>query len=336
MRKIADLAAILAHHRVKLETVLILCDENTAEIAGNAVISALREAEAVTCRYFVVNSDDRNVRDVMQAIRKQRPGLVIGVGGGKVLDVAKLAAARTATMFISIPTTLSNDGIASPVAVIKDRQNIPVSHITLPPFGVIIDIDIVKRAPRRHLIAGVGDLISNLSAVFDARLAHEKQGEKISTHALELAGSGGKHLLDLPESAVEDPAFLRELAHGLIRSGFAMCLCGTSRPASGSEHKISHSIDHLFPSSNGLHGEQAGIATLFTMALQHNERLESVRAFYEKIGFPGKLDYLNLSRADFVRAVLNATRIRPDRFTVLEHKRPARREIEAIIAELSL
>lgn len=334
--KTADLTAVLARHRVKLEKALILCDENTAEIAGNAVISALRDADVETCRHHVVNSDDRNVRDVMHAIRKERPALVLGVGGGKVLDVAKLAAARTATMCIAVPTTLSNDGIASPVAVIKDRQNIPVSHITLPPFGAIIDIDIVKRAPRRHLLAGVGDLISNLSAVFDARLGREEKGENVSARALELAESGGKRLLELPASAVEEPSFLGELAHGLIRSGFAMCLCGTSRPASGSEHKVSHSIDHLFPARRGLHGVQAGIATLFTMALQRNERLEAVRAFYRKIGFPCTLDYLGLSRGDFVRAVLNATRIRPDRFTVLEHRRPARRAIEAIIEKLSL
>lgn len=334
--RIDRLVAVLEPHHVMLERLLILSDEHTAPIADDAVTNALRAVSALIVRYSVANSDGRNVREVMAGITKHRPDAVIGVGGGKVLDVAKLAAGNTGRTFIAIPTALSNDGIASPVAVIRDRKNIPVSHITQPPFAVIIDIDVVQRAPRRHLLAGVGDLISNLSAVADARLGHEQKGEPISGHALELAEAGPTCLLELKDPAVDDPVFLRALAQGLVRSGFAMCLQGTSRPASGSEHKISHAIDHLFPAAPGLHGEQVGIAALVTMALQQNERLEKVRDFYGKIGFPAKLRYLGLERADLVQAVLRAARSRRDRFTVLEHRRPARREIEAVIAELAL
>lgn len=334
--RIERLADILEPHGVDFTRSLILSDENTAHIAGDAVASALRAAATAIDRHCVANSDGRNVRDVMAEIQQRRPDLVIGVGGGKVLDVAKLAAGNTGRTFIAIPTALSNDGIASPVAVIRDRKNIPVSHITRPPVAVIIDIEIVRRAPRRHLLAGVGDLISNLSAVADARLGHEQKGEPISEHALDLAEAGPTRLLTLANPALADPGFLQELAQGLVRSGLAMCLHGTSRPASGSEHKISHAIDHLFPTGAGLHGEQVGIAALVTMALQRNEQLAKVKDFYKKIGFPVKLRHLGLDRAGLVKAVQRAARSRRDRFTVLEALRPDRRAIEAVIAELAL
>jgi glycerol-1-phosphate dehydrogenase [NAD(P)+] len=201
---------------------------------------------------------------------------------------------------------------------------------------VIIDLCIVKKAPRRHLMAGVGDLVSNLSAVFDAHLAHDRQCEEIKEGALELAEAGGRKLLQLETMEIDNTAFLQELAHGLVKSGFAMCIWGTSRPASGSEHKISHSIDHYFPPSRGLHGEQVGIAALFTMAMQDNPWLTPVRHFYKKIGFPCTLNHLDLQPDDFLKVVMNATRIRPERYTILEDRNPGEREILQIIDFLKL
>jgi glycerol-1-phosphate dehydrogenase [NAD(P)+] len=335
-RKITELVAILEKHGVVRDRVLLLCDENTAKIGGHAIMKTLRKKKLLTFEHRVENSDEKTVFRIEQAIKHNGCELVIGFGGGKVLDVAKLAAAKNRSAFISVPTTLSNDGIASPVSVIKDARNIPISHITQPPFGVIIDIDIIRIAPRRHLMAGVGDLISNLSAVFDARLAHERSQEPIDNSALQLSEAGGKRIMELPGNDIGSCAFLEELAHGLIKSGFAMCMSGTSRPASGSEHKISHSIDHYHPPCKGLHGEQVGIASLFTMALQNNEFLESVRKFYTKIGFPNRIIYLNLKQDEFTRVVLNATRIRPERYTILEDKRPTGQTVRQIIEQLPL
>jgi glycerol-1-phosphate dehydrogenase [NAD(P)+] len=284
----------------------------------------------------VENSDNINVGRIKSVIKKHAPDLIIGFGGGKVLDVAKLAAAESHKRFISIPTTLSNDGLASPVSVIKDAQNIPISHITMPPCGVIVDIGVVQKAPRRHLMAGVGDLISNLSAAFDARLAQEKKAETIDTNSLALAEAGGLKLLELNTRDISSPVFLRNLAQGLIKSGFAMCISGTSRPASGSEHKISHSIDHFFPPSKALHGEQVGIAAIFTMSMQNNKSLHRVTKFYKRIGFPTKLSYLGLNTDEFTKVVLNAAKIRPERYTILEDMEPTAIDILRVLKEAQL
>ena len=334
--KIAHLLQILAKYDLISNRIMLLCDENTVGIGGHQILTTLRAKNIEVFEQRVDNSDEQNAARVTQKIVKEKPDLVIGFGGGKVLDVAKLAAGSEEKKFLSIPTTLSNDGLASPVSVIKNAENIPVSHIIKAPYGVIIDLGIIKQAPRRHLMAGVGDLVSNLSSVFDARLAHKKRDEDINEDALELAESGGHRLLRLTISQIDSTDFLQELAHGLVKSGFAMCISGTSRPASGSEHKISHAIDHFCPHSNGLHGEQVGIAAMFTMALQQNPCLHATRQFYTHIGFPCKLNHLGLSTSEFVNVVLNAAKIRPERYTILEDTNPAAKEIEEIVDFLNL
>lgn len=334
--RISKLIALLTTHKVSCRKTLILYDDNTVHIGGHDIVTTFRKTGISVLGDAVENSDHANLDRIKSVIEKHTPDLVIGFGGGKVLDVAKLAAAEYHTRFISIPTTLSNDGIASPVSVIKDAHNIPISHITIPPYGVIIDTDVVKQAPRRHRMAGVGDLLSNLSAVFDARLAHEKKAEAIDTHSLALAEAGGLNLLELNSDDISSDVFLRNLAQGLIKSGFAMCISGTSRPASGSEHKISHSIDHYFPPSKALHGEQVGIAAIFTMSLQNNVSRHRVSKFYERIGFPTKISYLGLNPDEFINVVRHATEIRPERYTILEDTEPTGRDIRRVLKEAQL
>jgi glycerol-1-phosphate dehydrogenase [NAD(P)+] len=331
-----NLNRIFKTHNVACTNVLLLCDDTTLQIGGHDITRNLQKRGVKVGNHLVQNSDDDNIIVVNGVIQENDPDLVIGFGGGKVLDVAKLTAAKNDTRFISIPTTVSNDGLASPVSVIKDAKNIPISHITRPPFGVIVDIEVVRQAPLRHLKAGVGDLISNLSAVFDARLGHEKKSEWIDTNALDLAEVGAHKLLELQEYDMSSSVFLEHLTHGLIKSGFAMCIFGTSRPASGSEHKISHSIDHHFPPSKGMHGEQVGVAAIFTMALQKNRHLKRVREFYNNIDFPCKLSYLELNPEEFTEAVSSAKKIRPERYTILEDIQPTPEDIQAILEQVNL
>lgn len=318
--KIAELPGLLASYRLKFQRVLLLGDRKTFTCGGNRIAERLRKEKKKIIKRIVTNSDEKNVKKIKDVISRTKPDIVIGVGGGKVLDVGKLAAGKRKKKFISVPTTLSNDGIASPIAVIKNKKKIPISHITQAPFGVVVDIRVVKKAPVRHIRAGVGDIISNLSAVFDARLARKKGKEKIDETALSLAESGALSLLNTKYKKVKDRNFLILLAQGLIKSGCAMCIIGSSRPASGSEHKISHSLDHLYPPRKTLHGEQVGIAALFTMALQKNTYLTRVKTMYKRLSFPHELTHLSLTPGQFTTVVKKAHRFRPHRYTIIEDK----------------
>ncbi len=331
-----DFYSLLQAQNIRLKRVLFLADKKTFQIGGDKVIKTLRAKKILVIKKSISKSDIKTVERVEQLIRKIKPDGLIGFGGGKVLDVAKICAGKNNIKFISIPTILSNDGIASPVSVITDKHGIPISHLTRPPYGIIIDYSIIKKAPLRHLRAGVGDLISNLSAVYDCRLGFRVKKEKISPEILALAEAGAKRLLEIKHKNIKSKEFLECLCDGLLKSGLAMCLVGSSRPSSGSEHKISHSLDYLFPPRRTLHGEQVGIATIFTMALQKNRFLSAVRRLCRKINFPQKISYLGISENDFVNIVLNAKKIRPERYTILETKKLNKKEIKDIIRKLNL
>ena len=329
--KITELFDILNGRNLNFNRALLLGDRKTFILGGNRIAQDFKTRGVSVSRFFVEDSDEENVEKVADAIKNFEPDIIIGFGGGKVLDVAKLAAGRKDKNFISMPTTLSNDGIASPVAVIKNEKDIPISHFTIPAYGIVVDLNVIKKAPIRYLRAGVGDLISNLSATFDARLALSQGKEKIEPSALALAEKGPLDLLKLKGKSIKSQEFLRQLTSGLIKSGFAMCLCGSSRPASGSEHKISHSMDYLYPNRNVLHGEQVGISTIFTMVLQKNRHLKDVLELYKAIAFPQKLKYLSINKGQFIDVVLNARKFRPKRFTILEAEKLNSAKIKKIV-----
>ncbi len=327
---IRNIYEILCEQNLCYHKVLFLCDKVTFKIGGKSIIKSLKQKNISVIKRFITRSDERTVRLVDNVIEGQKFDLIIGFGGGRVLDVAKISAGKNRIKFISIPTILSNDGIASPVSVITNKDGIPISHLTNPPYGIIIDYDIIKKAPIRHLRAGVGDLVSNLSAVFDCRLAQKRKKENINNEILRLAETGAKKLIKVKAKNIKNQKFLKCLCDGLLKSGLAMCLVGSSRPASGSEHKISHSMDYLSPGRDILHGEQVGIATLFTMALQKNPYLKAVKRLYQDIKFPVKISCLKINLEDFIKIVMYAKKMRPQRYTILEDRNLRETEIRKI------
>jgi glycerol-1-phosphate dehydrogenase [NAD(P)+] len=268
------------------------------------------------------DSGSASMHEVQMKIQEFSPSLVIGVGGGKVLDVTKYCSHKINNKpFLAIPTVLSNDGISSPVAVVQTEHGIN-SLGTSPPIGIIIDIDIVKKAPVETILSGVGDLVSNISAVEDWNLAGMYAGEKVDKFAEILARNSaegfmqlvGSHPCDLISLADRDDLLIL-LAESLIQSGIAMSLAGSSRPCSGSEHLISHALDGILNFANP-HGIQVGLATIFTTALRGKE-VSNLVSLYKKIGFPTVPEQMGISISTFAEAIKSAPNTRKGRFTIL-------------------
>lgn len=265
---------------------------------------------------FVANGNsDASVQEVKEGIAVFRPDVVVGVGGGRLVDVAKMAAARAKVDFVSVPTQASSDGICSPVAVIHSVDGRPRSLGARIPAGIVVDMDELRSAPLETWRSGLGDLVSNLSAVRDWRMAHRLQGEPIDDFAcLTAEAAAGSVIQD--DADLTERGFQERLIRGLILSGIAMEMSGSSRPASGSEHLISHALDSILEEPRH-HGLQVALATIAAFVLR-DEPCDDIVRFFRVTGLPVLPHELGISTDEFMSAVREGRGTRPNRWTVLD------------------
>jgi glycerol-1-phosphate dehydrogenase [NAD(P)+] len=270
------------------------------------------------CDVFTVDAGTVDeATDLVGRLRKASYDAVVGVGGGRTLDVTKWAASRLGLPMVAVATSLAHDGLASPVSSLQNESG-KGSYGVSPPIAVVIDLDFVRAAPPRLVRSGIGDVVSNLSAIADWELAQEHVGEPVDGLAVTLARTAAEALLHRRDG-VEDDEFLTALAEGLVLSGMAMVAAGTSRPASGGDHEILHAVDALFPGT-GNHGELAGLGAMFCFALREDaHRLAQVDACLRRHGLPRVPADVGLTEEQFARAVRHAPGTRPGRYTILEH-----------------
>lgn len=296
---------------------LVISGEKTYKIAGEKVYSTLREAGEVEVA-IIKEPTMAEVERVRKVVSEKNIRFVVGVGGGKVIDVAKMAASKTFIEFLSMPTAASHDGISSSRASIK-RDHDSVSVSARAPIGVIADTEIIRKAPYRLLASGCGDIIANYTAVKDWELARRVKGEPYSEYSSALSLMTAKIVMDSCD-VIKDRSeeSVRKVVKALISSGVAMSIAGSSRPASGSEHKFSHALDLVAPRP-ALHGEQCGVGTIMMMYL-HGGEWEKIRDALKKIGAPINAKELGIEEGYIIKALTKALEIRPGRYTILEDK----------------
>lgn len=293
---------------------LVISGPHTYRIAGKRLCSVLEEERDVEVALVSEASMDE-VEKVNKLIHKKRIDFVAGVGGGKVIDIAKLAAEKSSLEFISVPTAASHDGIASSRASIKHNKN-TVSIAARAPLGVIADTEIIRKAPYRLTASGCGDIISKFTAVKDWELAHKIKGEEYSEYAAALSLMAAKIIINscgvIRKNGEEG---VRKVVKALISSGVAMSIAGSSRPGSGSEHKFSHALDAIAPKP-ALHGEQCGVGSIMMMYL-HGDDWEKIKNSLRKIGAPTNAEELGIEERYIIKALTKAHKIRPGRYTIL-------------------
>ena len=165
---------------------LIVAGQKSYEIAGKHV-SKLLEANSINVD--VIRVETATIKDVTaieERIKANKPNVLFGVGGGTKIDAAKLSSAAQGTPYISVPTTLSHDGIASPLASVKGLGK-PYSVMVQAPLAIIADTEVIARAPWRSVISGCGDVISKFTAVKDWQLGQADKNEYYGEYAASLA-----------------------------------------------------------------------------------------------------------------------------------------------------
>ena len=303
--------------------VVVASGSNVTPRVKAAVDSAL---DVVPVWVEVRAADIQNVTRVMGAA--SAAGCIVGVGGGKSVDVGKLAAFRLRLPFFSVPTSASHDGISSPFASLKGLDR-PYSLMAKPPVGILADIDVIASAPRRLLASGCGDLVSKLTAVKDWQLGHRVKGEYYGSYSASLAMMSAQVVLDNSKSLGKfGKDAVRDLVEALISAGVAAGIAGSSRPCSGSEHLFSHYLDMMAPDA-GLHGEKCGIGTIM-MSKLHGIDWRKVRNALHAVGAPTEASQIGVEDSMVVESLVKASSIRPDRYTILSKKRLTKEAARAL------
>jgi len=291
----------------------IITGEKTDKAAGRPTRDYLDGFDIDTC--ITGSATLENINAVEERVKEFGSTFILAVGGGSKIDISKIVAMRLNIPFISIPTSAAHDGIASNRASIKsDKGSTSIAGAS--PMGVVADTSIIFKAPYRTLASGCADVLSNFSSLRDWKLAYNLRDEEFSRSAYSFALFSAESMVDAADYIrpnLEESVWLA--IKPIIVSGISMSMAGSSRPTSGSEHMISHTIDHMYP-GRAMHGEQCGVAAIVTTYLQKGD-WEELKHALMKIGAPTKASELNLSDDEFINAVVNAHNIRKDRYTIL-------------------
>jgi len=294
---------------------LIVTGPQVKNIAADIVLTSLNESGFSARTSIVEGSTTEQVILVENQIHEFKPDIIVGVGGGKDIDVAKLSSMHTSKQFLSVPTAASHDGIASPLVSMKGLDR-PYSYVAHSPVAIVADTSIIGRSPYRLIASGCGDVVAKYTAVRDWKLAHRIKNEYYGDYAAELAIMSSRLVMKNSSSIrMVSESGVRTLVEALISCGVSMSIAGTSRPCSGAEHLFSHYLTMKAPRP-ALHGEQCGVGTILCAYL-HGANWELIKEVLHKIGAPTTATELGIEQEYVVEALTKAHTIRPERYTIL-------------------
>jgi len=264
--------------------------------------------------HTTIDNQIESLNKIQKNVKKDNSDLIVGIGGGRSVDTAKLISFNLSKPFVSLPTAASHDGMASPFVSVKSDK--PHSIVASAPMGVFVDIDVIKKAPSKLLSSGCGDLIANIIAVKDWQLGHKKKKEYYGRYAADLAMMSAKIVMENSSEFAKKGLDARVIVEGLISAGVASCIAGSSRPCSGAEHLFSHALDKLAPGI-GLHGEKCGLGSIMMAKLQGQDWEKIVKTLKD-VGAPTTAKQIGLKPEVIIKALTIAQELRPKRYTILK------------------
>lgn len=298
----------------KPKKVSLITGKHVMGILQKKIEKSLRISKIKFVWHITKDNEISSIKKIQNRVKKDNSELIVGIGGGRSVDVAKMIAYNLKKSFVSVPTAASHDGIASPFVSVKSEK--PHSIVATAPMGVFVDIDIIKKAPKRLLASGCGDLIANIIAVKDWKLGRDKTGEYYGRYSANLSLMSAKIVVENSKLFAKKGLDVRVIVEALISAGVASCIAGSSRPCSGAEHLFSHALDKIAPGV-GLHGEKCGIGAIMMAKLQGQDWKTIVKTL-KNIGAPTTAKQIGLKPKVLAKALTIAQSLRPERYTILK------------------
>ncbi|MBS3079780.1 iron-containing alcohol dehydrogenase family protein [Candidatus Pacearchaeota archaeon] len=305
---------------------------NIALITNEQLIKKIGVQNIGLDKFEIIFAESNSIDDAEKVISKlDGKDLVIGMGGGKILDIGKYAAFKKDIRFISIPTALSHDGIYSPITVIS-INNKTISFCTKIPLGIIVDMNILMNCPKELIISGIGDIVSSYSALYDWKLSNIKTNEAINDISVSMSQTAFELIENICQKDVDvySEDFLKILTKALMLRGMAMNIAGSSRPSSGSEHQFSHAIDQLFNKNS--HGFQVGVGTIISAFIQGRD-YNKIKQILMNVGAPTSIQELGLTIEQASDALIKAPETR-NRYTILNETNMCKENLTNLLKQL--
>ena len=209
------------------------------------------------------------------------------------------------------------------------------------PIEIIADLNIISNAPYKLIASGCGDLIAKITAIKDWELARDDINEYFGEYAANLSSLSAKMILDITKNHIIkknnhlEKHITRTIVEGLISSGVAAGIAGSSRPCSGAEHLFSHALEHITNGKCALHGERVGIGAII-MAKLHKLDWNEIRNALEILGAPTTAKEIKSDKDEIIQAFYLARKIRPERYTILNKVNLDKNQIEDLIQEVGI
>lgn len=252
---------------------LIVSDVNTFAAAGQQATAILLGAGVSVSNYTFPDRalvpDERAVAALRDAAKGF--GFLLAVGSGTINDLARFVSHEMGIDYIVVATAPSMDGYASMVAplIVEDLKTTFACHA---PLCIVGDLDVLCAAPQAMIAAGVGDILGKYVCLLDWKLSALVTGEYHCSYVDSIAREALKSVAETPPQKIADrePEAVKTVMDALSLTGIAMAYAGDSRPASGSEHHLSHYWEMLFLRRHKpavFHGAKVGAAIVLCAAL---------------------------------------------------------------------
>ena len=301
--------------KANMDKVAIFWGEGIKDIVYDSIYLSLESSEIMVS--YAETISDNEISKLFESSFSLPANVeaIVAVGGGKVIDYCKYMAYIKHLPIMSVPTSISNDGFASPMSSIyvKGKRKSLKAKI---PESVIVDTRVVKNSPARFIYSGIGDLVSNITAIYDWKLAVKQTEGAINDFAALVSNSAVENFMNYHNKDINDIELIRLISGSLVMNGISMEMSQSSRPSSGSEHLISHAYD-LYAKNPTLHGIQVGVATYCISYIQQNSQFENIKKVFEETGFFKFVEENPLDREDFIKAVDMAKNMKENFYTIL-------------------
>lgn len=293
---------LLEVYNGKPENISIICDDNTYEAAGKLIETKINGCEVIKLPGQNLHADNHGVQLAEDKL-SDNTELILAVGSGTIHDISRYIANKNGIPFVSIPTAASVDGFVSTVAAMT-WDGFKRTFPAISPILVIADSEIFGKAPYRLTASGISDLLGKYTALVDWEISHVVTGEYICEEVCNLERKALKEVSNCIADLKDDVSKAKrlkaydQLMYALLLSGLAMQMIGNSRPASGSEHHISHlwEMEVLNEPLDAYHGEKVSIGLMIATETYHTVKKAIRNNQYEVIAYNG-LDYVNLKEA---------------------------------------